>query len=612
MGLLVGESAETLTFPDSKPVQRLLKANAALQLAKLLVKFEHFVKSPEDSLLFGTELECHLLRRFELIDHDVYSVFIDSKPVMAEINERFPDVEVKEEFSAWMMEFIPKEPFKHFLSLAEIRTHFKEIHRIADLYTNKLTLLPGLSVLPHIGTANYYVTEPNTPGTMVKRSDSNPYSQSDFFLDATITQHSRFKTFTQNTRLRAGKKPEIILPVLQDANTKMSKFSLDHFGFGMCNTALQITYSCRNLKEARFAHDQMHIIGPMMLAFSSTTFAASHRLLDIDNRFTMIEQSTDDRKVRERTVLDKTRYSTINFFLSDSPKLKNKYNNKKPAINKRFFKALRKLLKQKGSKLANDKRLLIHFSYLFIRDYLIVFPERIQKGFDGDSLEFEAIQSSNWQNMRLKPPSSFDSNLGWLLEFRPMDAPVTEIEKSLLTFLTTIFFRIVTDTRMDVNFYLPMTLVDTNFKRSFLRDSQVSQKFYARKHFCPLIPGYVESDDVVEVTLDEFWNGGSQFAGIKALFAAFIALNEKELAQASKEQKEPLVALIWKAHGLYAARATGALDTTPNLFRKFVYGHKEYQGDSYINDLITTDLIDLALDIGKKNYEKTTFGEFMF
>ena len=44
--------------------------------------------------MFGTELECHLLKRFEMSEHDVYSVFIDAKPVMAEVNARFPEVEL--------------------------------------------------------------------------------------------------------------------------------------------------------------------------------------------------------------------------------------------------------------------------------------------------------------------------------------------------------------------------------------------------------------------------------------------------------------------------------------------------------------------------------------
>lgn len=612
MGLLVGESSETLTYQESRKFQRMLKANAARQLARLLAKFENFVKSADDALCFGTELECHLLKRVELGHKDVYSVYIDSKPLMAEINEKFPEIEVKEEYSAWMIEFIPKAPFKRFLSLNEIRAHFKQLHVIADFYKDRLTLLPGLSVLPHIGTANYFLPDSKTPGTLAQRAELNPHSNSDFFLDSTITKHSRFRTFTANTRLRRGQKPEIILPILQDKSTPASKFRLDHFGFGMCNTALQITYSCRDLSQARFAHDMLHVISPFMLVFSSSTFAASHHLLDLDNRFVMIEQSTDDRKPTELPALDKTRYSTINYYISDSPKLKRRHNNKQKVANYAFYKLLKKHLKAKGSKLANDKRLLLHFAYLFVRDYLIVFPERLVEDYEDDSLDFEAIQSSNWNDMRLKPPSSYDSGLGWLLEFRCMDAPLTEIEKSLLTFMTTLFFRVVIDPRLDINFYIPMTCVDENFRRAFTRDSTTKQRFFFRRHFCPLVTGYVNSEEVVELTLAEFWEGTPTFAGMKALFALFIQLNEKELAQQSQEQGEPIVDLIWKVHAFYGARAAGKLETAPNFFRKFIFGHQAYGGDSYIDDRITTDVIDLAVDLAKKGYEKSLMGDFTF
>ena len=79
---------------------------------------------------------------------------------------------------------------------------------------------------------------------------------------------------------------------------------------------------------------------------------------------------------------------------------------------------------------------------------------KVAKDYTEDTLEFEAIQSSNWQNMRLKPPGSYDSPLGWLLEFRCMDSPITEREKTSLVFVTTLFMRIVNDETLDVNFYV--------------------------------------------------------------------------------------------------------------------------------------------------------------
>jgi hypothetical protein len=39
---------------------------------------------------------------------------------------------------------------------------------------------------------------------------------------------------------------------------------------------------------------------------------------------------------------------------------------------------------------------------------------------DGNS-HFENLQSTNWNSLRFKPPPTVDSNIGWRVEFRPMD-----------------------------------------------------------------------------------------------------------------------------------------------------------------------------------------------
>ena len=66
--------------------------------------------------------------------------------------------------------------------------------------------------------------------------------------------------------------------------------------------------------------------------------------------------------------------------------------------------------------------------------------------------------------MRFKPPKNFDDR-GFQVEFRIMDCPPTTKEKTSLVFFTTLLTRIILDKKMKVNFYLPMSLVDQNFKK---------------------------------------------------------------------------------------------------------------------------------------------------
>lgn len=92
--------------------------------------------------------------------------------------------------------------------------------------------------------------------------------------------------------------------------------------------------------------------------------------------------------------------------------------------------------------------------------------------------------------MRIKPPGDYHSDIGWLLEFRCMDCPITEVEKSALVFLTTLFMRIVTDKDMNVNFYVPISVVDSNYNVAMKRESIKKGHLIVRKNFCKLLDGY--------------------------------------------------------------------------------------------------------------------------
>jgi glutamate--cysteine ligase catalytic subunit len=226
-----------------------------------------------------------------------------------------------------------------------------------------------------------------------------------------------------------------------------------------------------------------------------------------------------------------------------------------------------------------------------------------------NTLDFEAIQSSNWNDMRLKPPPSLESDLGWLVEFRCMDSPLTEIEKSIMTFICTLFFRVICDSRLDIDFYLPMSKVDENFKRAFQRNATTAHKFFFRKHFCPLLKGFVQSDEVVEVTLFEFFNGSADFVGVKALFDLFVDLNASRFEPATQQS---IAAQLDAVLSFISDKCSGKIDTTPNFFRNYVFAHPDYKHDSLLSDSICTDLIDLAIQVSKDNYHPLLFGKHRF
>lgn len=606
MGLLFGEKSEYLAYEESRKYQRMLKSNGAKQLALLLQRFASFQKTDSEALKFGTETETHLLHKKILNGQTFYPVNISRDHFISKVAKQVPELDLKGEFVTWMLEILPSKPFESYLSLKEIRNHFFIMQKMAKQFKEHSYLIAGLSCLPHIGTLHYYFGENDEVIPMSGRADLNDYSRSDSFLDATITPHPRYLSSVVNKIARLKKdKPLCFVPLFQDKNTAKKELVLDHVAYGTSCTSLQVTFSCKNLTEARWAYDQLHVLSPFMLTLSGSTFAAHNYLIDIDNRSIMLHQSCDERSPGEMKGILKSRFNTSNYFISDSPKCKGKlFNDAKYSINKKFAKQLKHLLKCANSDLASDRRMINHFAYLFVREYLTVFRDRLIKDNVSDTLEFELMQVTNWQSMRLKPPPSFSSNLGWLLEFRCMDCPTTEKEKSALTFLLTLFMRIITDPKMDVDFYMKISQVDANFESSYKRESLTKGKFFFRKHFCKLLDGIQNDYSVVAVTMAEFLEGSSNFLGMKKLFAKFIELNSDRL-------KEENVNEIWSVFDFFVARAKGEILALPAFGRAFVQAHPEYKGDSILSDKIVTDLIEKIIEIQESNNEPSMFGNHL-
>ena len=94
---------------------------------------------------------------------------------------------------------------------------------------------------------------------------------------------------------------------------------------------------------------------------------------------------------------------------------------------------------------------------------------------DGNS-HFENIQSTNWNSLRFKNPPTEDSDIGWRVEFRPMDIQLTDFENSALTVCVGMIANVIN--AFDLDFVLPVSLIDENMKRAHDRDALLSTKFW--------------------------------------------------------------------------------------------------------------------------------------
>ena len=78
--------------------------------------------------------------------------------------------------------------------------------------------------------------------------------------------------------------------------------------------------------------------------------------------------------------------------------------------------------------------------------------------------------------MRFKPPPSKDSKIGWRVEFRSMDIQLTDFENAAMTILLGLIVNVINN--YDVDFIMPISMIDTNMDRAHKRDGLLTEKFW--------------------------------------------------------------------------------------------------------------------------------------
>jgi len=164
----------------------------------------------------------------------------------------------------------------------------------------------------------------------------NVYSQSEFAIDGTENPHPRFPGLMQSIRERRGSKVQILVPAFKDAHSLLAdeKFPgqiyMDSMHFGMGCSCLQVTFESQSINHARYLHDMLLPFTPLLAALSANSPIFKGKLADIDLRWTVISQSVDCRTEDERDpastkYVPKSRYSTMNHYISNHQYVKDAY-----------------------------------------------------------------------------------------------------------------------------------------------------------------------------------------------------------------------------------------------------------------------------------------------
>merc|ERR1719402_1127849 len=462
----------------------------------------------------------------------------------------------------------------------------------------------SISAFPRLGCPGFTVPE-------TKPDPENSFTRSLFWPNqATFLGHPRFARLSENIRKRRGEKVAINIPIFRDEKTpqpfrenlaavgddgssaraaKDDHVYLDAMGFGMGLCCLQLTFQAHSMCEARELYDQLATLCPIMLAL--TAASPSHRgyLVDRDCRWDIIAAAVDDRTREERGldplkndkfVIPKSRYDSIDSYLSKCSETWQKYNDIKVIYDENIYKEL-----IDGGV---DHLMAQHVAHLFIRDSVSLFRDKIHEDGnyeDSDHDHFENIQSTNWQTMRFKPPPVGDK-IGWRVEFRPCELQISDFENAAVCCFVVLLTRSILSFKW--NLLMPISKVDENMKRAQKRDAVLTQKFWWRKDIFTVCEDTTEPE-VTEMSVDEILNGipGTDYQGLIALVRDYL--------RGQDDIEADTMCTLSNYWQLLSQRASGKLHTNAHWMRKFIREHPSYKHDSRVPEDANYDLM-VAID----------------
>jgi len=267
-----------------------------------------------------------------------------------------------------------------------------------------------------------------------------------------------------------------------------------------------------------------------------------------------------------------------------------------------------------------DEMMARHVAWMYSRDPLVIYREKLEQDVTTSSDHYENIQSTNWNSVRFKLPPP-GSDIGWRVEFRTPELQLTDFENAAFSIFTVLLSRVII--AFNLNLYVPMSKNDANMETAHEEDAVNKGRFFFRKQIIkpsePLavqlyhstspairsrdikgefdrlnFPTGEDNNDYDLMTLAEIINGksseesGEAFPGILPLVHAYL-----DLIECSGATRDVLNCYL----DLVRLRASGELQTAAQWMRGFVTGHKDYQKDSVITPSMNDDLIEACLAI---------------
>uniref|UniRef100_A0A671LAE5 Glutamate--cysteine ligase n=1 Tax=Sinocyclocheilus anshuiensis TaxID=1608454 RepID=A0A671LAE5_9TELE len=570
MGLL--SQGSPLNWEETKKHADHVRKHGILQFLNIYNKVKERQK---DVLKWGDEVEYMLV---EMDDkNEKVLLVLNGKDVLEILQEKGEKINPnhptlwRPEYGSYMIEGTPGQPYGGTMSeFNTVEDNMGKRRREAASVLNKNETLLTVTSFPRLGCPGF--TQPEYKPTPVEKG----VSKSLFFPDEAINRHPRFSTLTRNIRHRRGEKVAINVP----------------------SKCFGVTFQACSISEARYLYDQLATFCPIVMALSAASPFYRGFVSDIDCRWGVISASVDDRTREERGLeplknnkfrINKSRYDSIDSYLSCCGE---KYNDIELTIDE----DINKQLLDAGI----DKLLAQHIAHLFIRDPLSLFQEKIHLDDENESDHFENLQSTNWQTMRFKPPPP-NSDIGWRVEFRPMEVQLTDFENSAYVVFIVLLTRVILSYKLD--FLIPLSKVDENMKVAQKRNAVQEGMFYFRKDAFKGCNPVLDPPSTAQNGVESEAKDSEEFTlmsidtiinGKEGVFHGLIPMLNCYLENMEVDVDTRCTILNYLK--LIKKRASGELMTMAKWMREFAAKHPQYKQDSMITDKINYDLLHNLLE----------------
>lgn len=443
---------------------------------------------------------------------------------------------------------------------------------------------------------------------------------------------TRYQLLRNNISTRRVGRPETQVPIFRDektplpfhdkaagtdpkqeefipAETEENNVYLEGMNLGLGSCSLQVTFQAQNEYEARWLHDQLIPLGPVMLALSAATPVWKGLLVDNDGRWQRFADCADDRTGDEMEELPQ-RWTYNRIYISQ---------DKPFGLDNECEQCLRSEGRQIKYQLIDggmDEPLAVHFASILSRDPLFLTCDDIQNMDENSTNIFDLLYSGTWPTVRLKPPMD-DTGPGWRVEFRPIEIQLWDSDNAAFAVFMYLVSRAITV--FHLKFYLPITKVGDSMERSQRRDAVTTEKMWFRRRgwssetyertvkensamlaqdsSSTTTNGFIlqpdRGEDYALVTLNDIINGENN--SITEPFPGLIAIVQAYLEHAGFTTSE--CALLQPYLDLIGQRANGKNPTPARWMRSFVAGHEDYKKDSYVSDKVCYDMMRSILHL---------------